>query len=102
MDALRRFPHLPHMDSMLTAPRIRSEHDPIPSLREAFDAGRSDAILRSPRAAITHGFIKGAIVAVAMFYPAAWWKRVLGALVAFFVLGLIVQFRAMRRERADR
>jgi hypothetical protein len=85
--------------SMVTNSRIRPGHDLMPGLREALNEGRNDERLRSPRAAITHGFIKGGIVAVAMFYPAPWWKRGLGVLVGFFVLGLIVQFRAVRRER---
>lgn len=64
---------------------------------EQFEAGRSDAKFKSRRDAIQRAVIHGIILAVAIFYPAAVWKRVVGAILAFFLVGLIVQFRAVRR-----
>jgi hypothetical protein len=72
----------------------------MPTLRESFDAGYRDARLKSRKDALGRALIKGTITGVAIFSPGARWKRLIGALLAFFIVGCIVQFRAMRKERA--
>ncbi len=72
----------------------------MPNAREEFQAGYRDAKIKSPWDGLKRGAIHGAILAVAIVYPAAIWKRVVGALVAFWLVGMIVQYRAMRRERS--
>jgi multidrug efflux pump subunit AcrB len=68
-------------------------------VQQNFRAGYRDARFQSRLHAIGRAAIHGTILAIAIFYPAAIWKRIVGALLAFFIVGLIVQFRAIRRER---
>ena len=73
------------------------------TIREEFNAGYNDARSRSSWTAFVHGAIKGGIAAIGtfwpLFHPAAWWKRLLGVVIAYLVLGMIVQFH---RERSAR
>jgi hypothetical protein len=68
-------------------------------LRREYREGYGDARIRSHKAAIVRACAHGIVIGVALFYPAAIWKRILGAVVAFFVIGVIVQFVSMRRQR---
>jgi hypothetical protein len=68
-------------------------------VRDELKAGHSDAKFKSHGDAIRRALVHGSIIGVAVFYPAAIWKRVVGALVAFFLVGVISQYRAIRRER---
>jgi hypothetical protein len=68
-------------------------------VKEQFQVGYQDAKFKSHKDALLRALIHGSIIGIAIFYPAAWWKRIVGALVAFFVVGLVGQFRAIRRER---
>ena len=67
-------------------------------MSEDFRAGYQDAKFKSRWDAIARALVHGTILAVAIFYPAAVWKRIVGALLAFFIVGLIIQFRAIRRS----
>jgi hypothetical protein len=69
---------------------------------EEYRAGSRDAKFKSHKEAIARAIVHGSILGVALFYPAAWWKRILGASLAFFIVGWIVQFRAIRRKSSDR
>ena len=69
---------------------------------EEYRAGYKDARLKTHGEAIRRAIVHGIILAAAIFYPAAIWKRVVGALFAFFIYGWIIQFRAIRRERAEK
>jgi len=70
--------------------------------RREFDAGYRYAKFKSRWDAIGRAFMYGTIIAIAIFYQTAWWKRVIGALLAFWLVGVVVQYRAIRRERAEK
>jgi hypothetical protein len=67
--------------------------------REELRAGYEGAKIKSHKDALLRALIHGAIIGIAIAYPAVWWKRVVGALVAFFVVGVVGQVRAIRRDR---
>jgi hypothetical protein len=73
----------------------------LKSIREEFRAGYCDANFKSHKEAIGRTIVHGSILGIAIFYPAAPWKRIVGALLAFFIYGSIIQFRAIRRERSS-
>jgi hypothetical protein len=68
-------------------------------IRKAFDVGYREAKFKGHKDAILRAVIHGTILGAAIFYPAALWKRIVGALVAFFLVGLIGQYRTVKRAR---
>jgi hypothetical protein len=68
-------------------------------VRQEFRTGYRDATFKSHSDAVKRACIHATILAFAIFYPAALWKRIVGALLAFFLVGVIIQFPAVRSRR---
>jgi hypothetical protein len=67
---------------------------------EQFQAGVQSAKFKSHKEALLRAILHGSIIAIALTWPTAWWKRIVGLVVAFFLVGAFSQYRAIRRGRS--
>lgn len=68
--------------------------------REQFRVWRERAKYKSHREAFVRALIRAFIFAVVFAYPAALWKRIVGGIVAWFLMGVVIQLYAIGRDRS--
>lgn len=66
-------------------------------LSEEFRAGAESAKIRTYGNALTRALQVGGAIAAALFTPVVWWVRILIFLGTMFIIGVVVQYREIRR-----
>jgi hypothetical protein len=80
------------------AESMTGSNEAIPSLKGNLGAGNEDAARNTRRNRIGRWAMLAAVICAAL-WRAPVWERGLAALLAFFVIGCVVQFFAIREER---
>jgi Sec-independent protein secretion pathway component TatC len=72
---------------------------PRDEIQANFLTGMKSAKFLSHKHAIGQAAIDAALIIIAYASAPSWWSRILVFVAMWFLFGLVVQFRAIRRER---
>ena len=67
------------------------------NLGDEFRAGAESAKIRTHGNALVRAVQVGGAIAVALFTPVVWWGKLLIFLGVMFLIGVVVQYREIRR-----